>query len=92
MNFCRINGISHVVTRAILNISNKTFILADCFKNCFNNIDIRFFIMTADIIYLADLTVFKDHVDRLTMVVNIEPVTDIESLAVNGELFVGKSL
>ena len=48
--------------------------------------------MTADIIYLADLTVFKDHVDRLTMVVNIEPVTDIESLAVNGELFVGKSL
>ncbi len=40
----------------------------------------------------ADLTVFKDHVDRLAMVVNIEPVTDIESLAVNGELFVGKSL
>ena len=70
----------------------KAFVLADSFNDGFNNVNVRFFIVTADVVDLADPTVFEDHINRLAVIVNIEPVTDIKSLAVNGQLLVSKRL
>ena len=91
VDFCRVNSITHIVTRTVLNKCDKAFVFADCFENCLNNVDVSFFVVSANVINFTDFSVFNNHIDCLAVIVNIEPVTDIESFTVNGKLLISES-
>ena len=70
----------------ILDEPYQVFAFAENFQNGFYNLKVRFLVVTADIIYLAEPAFFKDKVNSLAVVFNIKPVADVFALAVNGKL------
>ena len=57
-------------------------------KDNFNNVDVPHLVMAADIIYLSDLSVSGNEIDGTAMVLNIKPVTHIDSLTIYRKLLV----
>ena len=70
----------------ILDEPYQVFAFAENFQNGFYNLKVRFLVVAADIIYLAEPAVFKDKVDSLAVIFNVKPVADVFALAVNGKL------
>ena len=104
LDLIRSNGITSVVTLSVLNIGNQ--ILADkrfsrvsfrqhvlkCLNNYINNLNIPLFVVTANVVGLKESALLLNHINSLGMILNVEPVSDIESVTVDRKLLALKSI
>ena len=88
VNLRGIDGIAQVVTRSVLDMGDERFGLTHDAKNRFDNIYIALLVMTADIVDLAYPAVMNNEINSAAVILNIEPVADIESLAVDRQTLV----
>ncbi|MNN55145.1 hypothetical protein D3C81_1700070 [compost metagenome] len=86
-----VNPITTVVPWAILHISNQGFRLAKLLKNCFNDVYIRPFIISTDIVYFAITTIMNNKINSTAVILNIQPITNVQSIPVNRKLFICQS-
>ena len=61
-------------------------------KNGVNDLDILLLIMSADIVGLKQPSLLLYHIDCLGMILDIEPVTNVLAVSVNGKLCTLKSI
>ena len=92
MDLCRIDRITHIVSLTIRNICDKALGLAEFLADQLNDIDITLLVMSADIIDLTDGSLVDDKVDSFAVILNIEPVTYIQSFAVDRERLIVKRI
>ena len=83
VDFGRVNGIALVVTLAVGNIGDEAFGFSELPADEFYDVDVFHFIMSADIVYFALAPVVNDQIDGTAVILHIQPVPDIQSLAVN---------
>ena len=76
------------MTGSVLDMSDKRLGFAHDAQNRFDNIYIALLVMTADIVDLAYPAVMNNEINSATVILNIEPVADIESLAVDRQALV----
>ena len=57
-----------------------------------NDLDVLLLIMSADIVGLKQPSLLLYHIDRLGMILDIEPVTNVLAVSVNGKLCTLKSI
>ena len=76
------------MTGSVLDMGDKSFGLAHDAQNRFDNIYIALLVMTADIIDLTYPAVMNNEINSAAVILNIEPVADIESLAVDRQTLV----
>ena len=88
VNLCRVNGIAQDMTGSVLDKDEKGLKFAHDSQNRFDNIYIALLIVTADIVDLAYPAVMNNEIDSAAVILNIEPVADIESLAVDRQALV----
>ena len=67
---------------SVRNIGDQALRLSEFTAYQLHNVDVAYLIVSADVVDLADLPVLKDHVDCLAVILNIQPVTDIQPLSV----------
>lgn len=101
MDFRSVDGVAAVVARTIRNESDLLLVeLAirarrEFVKECANRVDnlkVRFFIPTADIIGLPNPARFQNAADGGTVIAHIEPVANLLAVAVDGERFTGQGI
>ena len=78
----RIDGIAHIVSFSVLHMLDQTLRLAKIFTDEFYDINIFHLVVSADIVNFADGSAAQDQVNRLTVILDIQPVAHIESLSV----------
>ena len=78
----RINGIAHIVSFSVLHMLDQTLRLAEIFTDEFYDINIFHLIVSADVVDFSDGSVAQDQINRLTVILDIQPVAHIESLSV----------
>ena len=76
------------MTGSVLDMGDKGLWFAHDSQNRFDNIYIALLIVTADIVDLAYPAVMNNEIDSAAVILNIEPVADIESLAVDRQTLV----
>ncbi len=91
MNLCCVNRIAHVVTGPVRNKFDKVICFPKTVKHGFYDLEVCALIVTAYIVNLTYGSLVNNHVYGTAMVLNIEPVAHIFTLAVYGNLFVLKS-
>ena len=82
VDLCWIDRITHIVALTVSDICDQTLRLAKFFTNNLNNINVGHLIVTTSIIYFTDSALMNDQVNSTAMILYIQPVTDIFSLAV----------
>ena len=82
MNLVRVDGIAHIMTRAIGNGCNQVHGLAEGPANDLYDIDVKHLVMTADIVTLAHAAIMNDQINGLAMILHIKPVANILTLAI----------
>ena len=78
----RIDGIAHIVSFSVLHMLDQALRLTEIFTDEFHDIDIFHLVVSADVVDFADGSVAQDQINRLTVILDIQPVAHIESLSV----------
>ena len=73
-------------------MDDKALRLAEFFANQLHNIDVFHLIVTTNIVDLADSAFVDNQVNGTAVILNIQPITYIQSLAVNWERFVSQRI
>ena len=84
----RVDGITHIVALTVGDIGNQTLRLAQFLADQLNNVDVLHLIVTAHVVDFADLAVVDDEIDCLAVILHIQPVTHVFTLAVNRQRLV----
>lgn len=92
MNLGRVNSITHIMTFTIGDVGYQALGLAELLTDKLYNIYVAHFVMTADVVNFAYATIVYDKVNSLAVVFNIEPVADIDTLAINRERLIVESI
>ena len=90
MDLGGVDRVAHVMTLAVGDKGDQALGLAELLADQLNDVDVRHLVVTADIIDLADPALADDQVDRLAVILDIEPVAHILALAVDGQGLVGE--
>ena len=77
MDLGRVDGVTHVVTLAVSNVSDQAFRLAQLLTDELDDIDVLHLVVAADVVNLTDTALVDDQVDGLAVVLYIQPVADI---------------
>ena len=64
----RIDRITAVMTRTILDVTDQAFRLVQRFQDGFNNLQVGPLIVSADVVNLTDASLVENQIDRLTMI------------------------
>ena len=78
------------MTGSVLDISNQILALSQRLKNRLYNFQIALFIVTADIVYLADFALTDNQVNRAAVIRYVQPVSHICAFAVNRNAFISQ--
>ena len=73
---------------AVRDVCDEAFRLAELFKYDLHDFDVGLLVVSADVVYLADSAVLENEIDRSAVILNIEPVSYVQSLAVNRQRLV----
>ena len=92
MNLCRIDCVTHIVSCTVLNVCDKILALAKLLQNDLYNVDISHFVVSTDVVNLANSTLVNNKVDSTAVVLNVEPVANVNALTVNREWLVVKRI
>lgn len=84
----RVDGIAHIVALTVGDIGNQTLRLAQFLADQLDNVDVLHLVVAAHIVDFADLAVVDDEVNRLAVILHIQPVTHVFALAVNRQRLV----
>ena len=76
------------MARAVLDMAYQALPLAEIFDDKPDNLYIRFFVIAADIVNLANAAFLQNSENPLTMVLYMEPVADLHTIAVNRQFFI----
>ena len=91
----RVNGVAAIMAGAVRDIGNLFAIAlavrsgAEFVKQCANrvdDVDVGFFVPAADVVDLADFARFQYAANGAAMVFDIEPVTDLLSIAIHWQV------
>lgn len=85
---CGVDSIAHVVTLAVGDMGDEALRLAERLADYLYDVDVLHLVVTADVVHLADSTLVDDQIDSTAVILNVQPVADIQTLAVNGERLV----
>src|SRR5689334_19115560 len=80
-----VDGVSPVVPGAVFHESDEIVAFAERLKEKPDDVDVRAFCISADIVRFAGASVMEHAVDRRTMIAHEEPVTHIEPVAIDRE-------
>ena len=86
--FGRIDRVPLVVPLAVGHVLNQRFRLVQFFQDDLDDLDVGFFVMAAEVVDLADSSLFQHRQNAAAMILDVQPVADVEPLSVNRELFV----
>ena len=77
---------------SISNMSDKTLWFSKLLKNNLYNLDIGLFAMSTEVVDLSDLALLQNCKNSIAVILNIEPVTNIQTLAIYRKCFVMSSI
>ena len=80
------------MTLAVSYMRNQTLRLAQFFTNQFYDINIAHLVMTADIIYLAYSALMDNQINRLAMILDIQPIAYIQAFAIYRQQLIRQSI
>ena len=80
----RVDRIPLVMSMPIRHMGDKGFGLAKLRENPFNDIEVVPLVVAAEVINLTDSPLLNDGQDAPAVVLDVEPVPDVEALAING--------
>ena len=80
----RIDRISAVMTRTILDVADQAFRLVQRFQDGFDNLQVGPLIVSADVVNLTDASLVENQIDRLTMIGYVQPVANVRAVAYTG--------
>lgn len=92
VNLRRVDGVTAVMALAVRDVLNQVLALAEFLEDGLDDIDIRAFIVSADVVDFADTALLQDEVDGMAVILDIEPVADILAIAVDRQLLVGQRI
>lgn len=84
----RIDGIAPVVARTVGDEGNQALRLAQNLQNRLDDVQIRPLVMAADVIDLPRPALMQNEIDGGAVVIDMQPVTDVFSLAIDGQALV----
>src|SRR3989338_3838504 len=89
LHFRPVNGIPPVVAWSIFNKLNERFVFSHDVQDFFYNRKIVDVIrQTTDTVRFADGPLLNDHIDRATVIGDIEPITNIQTVTVHWHFFI----
>ena len=88
MDLGGIDRVALVMSLAVRHIFDQALGLSELRADQLYNINIAHLVVTADIVDFPDAASAEDHIDRLAVVLDIEPVSDVQTLAVYGKRLV----
>ena len=84
----RINGISLIMALPIRDMLNQGVGLAEIIQNQLHDVDVVHLVVSANVVDLTNRPLAQNEVDRLAVVLDVKPVTYIQSLSVNRKFLV----
>ena len=73
---------------AVSHVFDQRFRLVQFFQNDSDDLNVGFFVMTAKVVDFADSSLFEHGEDPAAMILDVQPIADVESLSVNRKFFV----
>ncbi len=92
MDFRRIDRIAAIVTFPIRDVGDEIFRFPERLANEFHNVDIFHLVMPADIVDLAHAAALQNQIDRLAMILHVEPIAHIFPVAVHGKCLIRQGI
>lgn len=81
----RVDRVAHVVPLAVGDERDKALGLAQLFADEFYDVYIPHLVVPADVVHLAHSAVVDDEIYRLAMILDVQPVAHVLTLAVHGQ-------
>ena len=87
-DFCCINRITQIISRSIFNKDKHIAWFVHELENKFCNINIISFIVHASIVDFARFTFMQHEIQGITVIIYMDPITNILSIAMNRNRFI----
>lgn len=87
LNLLGIDGVAAVVTEPVFDVVDELLAFAKSAEDGFDDLEVAPLVMAADVIDLAIAALTDDQINCFAMVGDVEPVTDVLAIAINGEFF-----
>ena len=81
----RVDRIAHIVPFAVGNERDEALRLAQLLTDELDDIDVPHLVVPADVVHLPHAPFVDDEVDRLAVILHIQPITHVLALAVHGQ-------
>ena len=85
MDLGGVNGIAHIVALPIRHMDDQALGLAQLLADQLHDVDVAHLVVAAHVVHLADPALMDDQVDGPAVILHIQPVPDVEALAVHGQ-------
>ena len=92
MNFGRVDRIAHIVPLPVRDKGDQALGLAKLPADEPDNIDIFHLVVAADVVHLTDAPLMNDQIDRLAVVLHIQPVAHVFTRAIDGQRLIRQSI
>ena len=92
VNLGRVDCIAHIMALTVTNMGNQALRLAQLFADNFHDFNVLLLVVTTDIVDFTHATLMDNQVDCLTVILHIQPVTDIQTLAINRQRLISQSI
>ena len=86
----RVDGVAAVVALAVGDVLDEVFGLTELLEDGLDDVDVGALIVAADVVDLADTALLQNQVNRMAVILDVEPVADILAVAVDRQLLVGQ--
>ena len=83
-----VDGVAHIVSLAVGDVGDEALRLAQLLADQLHDVDVPHLVVTADVVDLAHPAITEDEVDGLAVILHIQPVADIQPLAVHRQWLV----
>ena len=83
-----VDGVAHIVALAVGDVGDQALRLAQLLADQPHDVDIPHLVVAADVVYLAHPSAADDEVDGLAVILHIQPVPDVQALAVHRQRLV----
>ena len=92
VNLCRFNCITHIVSLAVGYISNQAFRFAKLLADDLNDVDVLHLVVSTNVVNLTNASLVDNQIDCTAVILNIQPVTNILSIAIYREFLTLKCI
>src|SRR5262245_55188480 len=86
LNLRGVDGITAIVPRAILDVLDELVAFAQRGQHETSDFHVGLFVVAADVVDLSRYTAVKHDIDRPAVIFHMQPVANVETIAVDGHL------